>query len=86
MTVKGTSPPEAVASPEAYTSYASLSLKQQKRMITQIMGKSIRKLTNSGATVRRRRRKFMSPPGSGESSCQPLIMARKYPPIQEEKF
>jgi hypothetical protein len=25
-------------------------------------------------------------PGSGESSCQPSIMARKYPLIQEEKF
>jgi hypothetical protein len=24
--------------------------------------------------------------GSGESSCQPSIMVRKYPPIQEEKF
>jgi hypothetical protein len=30
--------------------------------------------------------KFMSPPGSGESSCQPSIMAWKYSPIQEEKF
>jgi hypothetical protein len=86
MTVKGTSPPEAVASPKAYTSYASLSLKQQKRMIMQIMGKLTRKSTNSGATVRRRRRKFMSPLGSGESSSQPLITAQKYPPIQEEKF
>jgi hypothetical protein len=26
--IEGTSPPEVVASPEAYTSYASLSLKQ----------------------------------------------------------
>jgi hypothetical protein len=33
-TVQGTLPPEAAASPEAYTSYASLSLKQQKRIIT----------------------------------------------------
>jgi hypothetical protein len=31
-------------------------------------------------------KKSTSPPGSGESSCQPSIMARKYPPIQEEKF
>jgi hypothetical protein len=31
-------------------------------------------------------KKSTSPPGSGESSCQPLITARKYPPIQEEKF
>jgi hypothetical protein len=66
--------------------HASLSLKQQKRTITQIMGKSTRKSTNSRATVRRRRRKFTSPPGIGESSCEPLITARKYPKIQEEKF
>jgi hypothetical protein len=51
-------------------------------MIMQIKGKS----TNSGETVRRRRRKFTSPPGSGESSCQPSITAQKYLPIQEEKF
>jgi hypothetical protein len=38
------------------------------------------------SNARRRRRKFTSPPGSGESSCQPLIMAQKYPPIQEKKF
>jgi hypothetical protein len=75
-----------VASPETYISYESLSLKQQKRTITQIMEKSTRKSTNQGATVRRRRKKFTSPLGSGESSCQPSITARKYLPIQEEKF
>jgi hypothetical protein len=41
------------------------------------------KLRSNG---KKERRKFMSPPGSGESSCQPLITAWKYPPIQEEKF
>jgi hypothetical protein len=56
--VKGTSPPEALASPEAYISYASLSLKQQKKTVTQIMQKSTRKSTNQGATVRRRRKKI----------------------------
>jgi hypothetical protein len=35
---------------------------------------------------KKEKEKFMSPPGSGESSCQPSITARKYPPIQEEKF
>jgi hypothetical protein len=54
--------------------------------ITQKIEKSTRKSTNQGATVRRRRKKFTSPPGSGESSCQPLITAWKYPPIQEGKF
>jgi hypothetical protein len=57
MIVKGTSPPEALASLEAYISYTSLSLKQQKRTITQIMEKSTCKLTNQGATVQRRREK-----------------------------
>jgi hypothetical protein len=47
-----------VASPEAYISYASLSLKQQKRTITQIMEKSMHKSTNQGTTVRRRRKKI----------------------------
>jgi hypothetical protein len=54
--------------------------------ITQAMKKSTCKSTNQGAMARRRRRKFMFPPESGESSCQPLITARKYPQIQEEKF
>jgi hypothetical protein len=80
------SPPEAVVSPETYISYASLSPKQQKRTIMQTIQKSARKPTNQGAMVRRRRRKFASPPGSGELSCQPSITAWKYPPIQEEKF
>jgi hypothetical protein len=44
--VQRISPPEAAASPEAYTSYVSLSLKQQKRIITQAMKKSTCKLTN----------------------------------------
>jgi hypothetical protein len=68
-----------------YTSYASLSLKQQKRIIMQVTKKSTCKSTNQGATARRRKRKFTSPPGSGEL-CQPLIKAQKYPLIQEEKF
>jgi hypothetical protein len=75
-----------VASPEAYTSYASLSLKQQKRIIMKATKRSTGKSTNQGITPRRKRRKFTSQPESGGSSCQPSIMARKYPQIQEEKF
>jgi hypothetical protein len=78
--------PEAVASPKAYTSYASLSLKQQKKIIAKATKRSTCKLTNQGVTARRKRRKFMSQPESGESSCQPSIIARKYPQIQGEKF
>jgi hypothetical protein len=44
--VQGISPLEAAASPEAYTSYASLLLKQQKRIITQTMKRSTWKSTN----------------------------------------
>jgi hypothetical protein len=55
-------------------------------MIIQIMGKLTRKSIKLGGMVRRRRRKFTSLPGSGESSYQPLITAQKYPPIQEEKL
>jgi hypothetical protein len=44
--VQGISPAEATASPEAYTSYASLLLKQQRRIITQTMKKSTCKSTN----------------------------------------
>jgi hypothetical protein len=40
----------------------------------------------SRSNSKNKRRKFTSLPGSGESSCQPSIMVRKYPPIQEEKF
>jgi hypothetical protein len=69
MIVKGTSPPEAVVSPETYINYALLSPKQQKRTIIQTTPKSTRKSTNQGAMVRRRSRKFASPLESGESSC-----------------
>jgi hypothetical protein len=44
------------------------------------------KSTNQELTVKRRRRKFMSPTGSGESSCQLSTTGPKYPPIQEGKF
>jgi hypothetical protein len=44
--VQGISLAEATASPEAYTSYASLLLKQQRRRITQTMKKSTCKSTN----------------------------------------
>jgi hypothetical protein len=37
------------------------------------------------AIVEKRRRKYTSPPGSGELSCQQLIMAQRYPQIQGEK-
>jgi hypothetical protein len=50
------------------------------------MEETMRKSTNQRATVGRRRKKFMSPSGSGKSSCQPSTTARKYLPIQEEKF
>jgi hypothetical protein len=65
MTFQGISPPEAAASPEAYTNYASLSLKQRKRIITQTMKRSTCKSTNKGAMAKRRRRKFTYPPESG---------------------
>jgi hypothetical protein len=85
-TVKRTSPPKVVASPGAYINYASLSPKLRKRTVMKIMQKSTRKSTNQGATVKRRRRKFTSPTGSGELSCQLSTTGQKYPPIQEEKF
>jgi hypothetical protein len=75
-----------VASPEAYISYASLSLKQQKRTITKETKRSTGKSTNQGVIVKRKRRKSMFQPESGESSCQPSIMAQKYPKVQGEKF
>jgi hypothetical protein len=40
----------------------------------------------SRSNGKKEKKKFKSPPGSGESSCQLSIMARKYLPIQEEKF
>jgi hypothetical protein len=46
MIVQGILPLEAAASPEAYTSYASLLLKQLKRIITQTMKRSTCKSTN----------------------------------------
>jgi hypothetical protein len=75
-----------VASPGAYINYVSLSLKLQKRTVMKIMQKSTRKSINQGATVKRRRRKFTSPAGSGELSCQVLTMGQKYPAIPEGKF
>jgi hypothetical protein len=44
------------------------------------------KSTNRGVTAKRKRRKFTFQLESGESSCQPSIMAQRYPQIQEEKF
>jgi hypothetical protein len=35
---------------------------------------------------KKEKKKFTSPSRSGESSCEPSITTRKYPPIQEEKF
>jgi hypothetical protein len=51
-------PPEAVASPEAYTRYASLSLKQLKRIITKATKRSTCKSTNQGVTAKRKRKKI----------------------------
>jgi hypothetical protein len=82
--VQGISPSKAVASPKAYISYASLSLKQQKRIITKATKRSTCKSTNQGVTARRKKRKFTFQ--RGESSCQPQITAQRYPQIQEEKF
>jgi hypothetical protein len=75
-----------VASPAIYNNYVSSSLKQQKRTTMQTIQQSMHKSTNQGAIARSRRRKCMSLSGSGESSCQPSIIVRKYLPIQEEKF
>jgi hypothetical protein len=55
--VQGISPPEAAASLEAYTSYASSSLKQRKRIITQAMKKSTCKSTKKKATYHKEKRK-----------------------------
>jgi hypothetical protein len=84
--VQGISPSKAVVSPEAYISYASLSLKQQKRIITKATKRSTCKSTNQGVTAKRKNRKFTFQPESGESSCQPSITAQRYPQIQGEKF
>jgi hypothetical protein len=77
---------ESRASPEAYISYASLSLKQQKRIITKATKRSTYKSTNQGVTAKRKKRKFTFQPESGESSCQPSTTAQRYPQIQGEKF
>jgi hypothetical protein len=44
------------------------------------------KSTNQGVTAKRKKRKFTFQPESGESSCQPSIMAQRHPQIQGEKF
>jgi hypothetical protein len=44
------------------------------------------KSTNRGVIAKRKRRKFTFQLESGESSCQPSIMAQRYPQIQGEKF
>jgi hypothetical protein len=85
-TAQGILPSKAVASPEAYISYASLSLKQQKRTIMKATKRSTCKSTNRGVTAKRKRRKFTFQPESGESSCQPSITAQRYPQIQGERF
>jgi hypothetical protein len=46
MIVQGISPLKVVASPEAYISYVSLSLKQKKRIIMKAMKRSTCKSTN----------------------------------------
>jgi hypothetical protein len=84
--VQGTSPSKAVASLEVYISYASLSLKQQKRIITKATKRLTCKLTIQGVTAKRKKKKFMFQPESGESSCQPSITAQRYPQIQGKKF
>jgi hypothetical protein len=77
---------KGVASPEAYISYASLSLKQQKRAIMKAAKRPTCKSKNRGVAAKRKRRKFTFQQESGESSCQPSIMAQRYPQIQGEKF
>jgi hypothetical protein len=62
------SPSKAVASPKAYISYASLSLKQQKRAIMKAAKKSTSKSKNRGVAAKRKRRKFTFQQESGESS------------------
>jgi hypothetical protein len=85
-TAQGISPSKAVAYPEAYISYVSLSLKQQKRTIMKYTKRSTCKSTDRGVTAKRKRRKFTFQPESGESSCQPSITVQRYPQIQGEKF
>jgi hypothetical protein len=82
---KRTSSPEAVASPAIYTTYASSSQKQQKTTNLQTMQQPTYKSTNQGVTAKGKKRKFMFPPESGESSCRRSTMAQRYPPIQEGK-
>jgi hypothetical protein len=41
---------------------------------------------NQGVAAKRKKRKFTFQQESGESSCQPLITAQRYPQIQGEKF
>jgi hypothetical protein len=60
-----------VASPEAYISYALLSLKQQKGIFMKATKRSTCKSTARGVTTKRKKRKFTFQPESGESSCQP---------------
>jgi hypothetical protein len=86
MIIQGISPLKAVASPKEYISYASLSLKQQKRIITKATKRSTCKSTNQGVTAKRKKRKFTFQPESGESSYQSSITAQRYPQIQGEKF
>jgi hypothetical protein len=60
-------------------------IEQQKITTLQTMQQPTHKSTNQGATTKRKRRNFTSPPESGESSCQPSTTAQRYPPIQEGK-
>jgi hypothetical protein len=85
-TAQGISPSKAVASPEAYISYASLSLKQQKRTIMKATKRSTCKSTDRGVTTKWKRKKFTFQLKSRESSCQPSITAQRYPQIQGERF
>jgi hypothetical protein len=58
MTAQGISPLKAVASLEAYISYASLSLKQRKRTIMKATKRSTCKSTKRGVTTKKEKEKI----------------------------
>jgi hypothetical protein len=79
---KVNSPVSLIAIEDMQKEIEELDETQQRKTIT----KETEESTNQRVTVKRKRRKFMSQPESGESSYQLSIMAQKYPKAQEEKF
>jgi hypothetical protein len=52
--IQGTLPPEVAAYPKVYISYASLLLKQKKKITMKEMKESIGKSTRQGSPIKRR--------------------------------